>query len=117
VSRADHIQRTLVDVLRLSTDYVAQHGSASPRLDAELILAHALGMRRIDLYLLHDRPLREPELSATRELIRRRAGGEPVAYITGVREFYKRAFAVTPAVLIPRPETETLVEVALRRVR
>ena len=110
-------ERTLIDVLRLSTDYLAQHGSTSPRLDAELLLAHALGVRRLDLYLLHDRPLREPELGATRDLIRRRASGEPVAYITGVREFYNRAFTVTPAVLIPRPETETLVEVALRRLR
>ena len=110
-------ERTLIEVLRLSTDYLAQHGSGSPRLDAELLLARALHVRRIDLYLLHDRPLREPELAATRELIRRRAGGEPVAYITGVREFYNRTFTVTPAVLIPRPETETLVEVALRRVR
>ena len=110
-------ERSLIDVLRLSTDYLAQHGSTSPRLDAELLLAHALDVRRLDLYLLHDRPLREPELGATRELVRRRASGEPVAYITGVREFYNRAFAVTPAVLIPRPETETLVEVALRRLR
>ena len=110
-------ERTLIEVLRLSTDYLAQHGSGSPRLDAELLLAHALGVRRLDLYLLHDRPLREPELGAARELVRRRASGEPVAYITGVREFYNRAFAVTPAVLIPRPETETLVEAALRRLR
>ncbi|MBV8528368.1 MAG: peptide chain release factor N(5)-glutamine methyltransferase [Candidatus Dormibacteraeota bacterium] len=110
-------ERTLIDVLRLSTDYLAQHGSTSPRLDAELLLARALDVRRIDLYLLYDRPLREPELAATRELIRRRASGEPVAYITGVREFYNRAFAVTPAVLIPRPETETLVEVAVERLR
>ena len=110
-------ERTLIEVLRLSTDYLAQHGSTSPRLDAELLLAHALGVRRLDLYLLYDRPLREPELGATRELIRRRASGEPVAYITGAREFYNRAFAVTPTVLIPRPETETLVEVALRRLR
>lgn len=109
--------RSLMDVLRLSTDYLAQHGSGSPRLDAELLLAHALGVRRLDLYLAHDRPLREPELAEARELVRRRATGEPVAYITGTREFYSRAFAVTPAVLVPRPETETLVEVAHAALR
>ena len=106
-----------MEVLRLSTDYLQQRGSTSPRLDAELLLAHALGVRRIDLYLLHDRPLGEPELSAARELVRRRGTGEPVAYITGTREFYGRPFAVSPAVLVPRPETETLVTVALDRLR
>ena len=109
--------RTVIDVLRLSTDYLAQHGSGSPRLDAELLCAHALRLRRIDLYLQHDRPLAEPELEAARALVRRRAGGEPVAYITGVREFYNRAFAVDRSVLIPRPETETLVERAIRVLR
>ena len=109
--------RSVMEVLRLSTDYLQQRGSSSPRLDAELLLAHALRVRRIDLYLLHDRPLGEPELSAARELIRRRGTGEPVAYITGTREFYGRPFAVTPAVLVPRPETETLVSVALERLR
>lgn len=109
--------RTVIDVLRLSTDYLAQHQSTSPRLDAELLLAHALGIRRIDLYLAHDRPLHERELGAARELVRRRGQGEPVAYITGTREFYTREFEVDPSVLIPRPETETLVGVALRRLR
>ena len=109
--------RTVIDVLRLSTDYLAQHGSASPRLDAELLCAYAWQLRRLDLYLQHDRPLKEPELEAARALVRRRAGGEPVAYITGVREFYNRPFMVDPAVLIPRPETETLVELAIRVLR
>ena len=109
--------RTLIDVLRLSTDYLAQHGSSSPRLDAELLCAHALRLRRLDLYLQHDRPLKEPELEAVRALMRRRATGAPVAYITGVREFYHRTFHVDPAVLIPRPETETLVELAIRLLR
>lgn len=109
--------RSVIDVLRLSTEYLAAHGSASPRLDAELLLAEALGLRRIDLYLRHDQPVREPELSAVRELVRRRAAGEPIAYITGTREFYNRSFDVGPAVLIPRPETETLVELALHPLR
>lgn len=109
--------RSVMEVLRLSTDYLQQRGSASPRLDAELLLAYALGVRRIDLYLLHDRPIGEPELSAARELVRRRGTGEPVAYITGTREFYGRPFIVTPAVLVPRPETETLVTLALERLR
>ncbi|MGH7686968.1 MAG: peptide chain release factor N(5)-glutamine methyltransferase, partial [Candidatus Dormibacteria bacterium] len=109
--------RSVLEVLRLSTDYLQQRGSTSPRLDAELLLAHALCVRRIDLYLLHDRPLAEPELAAARELIRRRGTGEPVAYITGTREFYGRPFTVTRAVLVPRPETETLVAVALERLR
>ncbi|MBV8444522.1 MAG: peptide chain release factor N(5)-glutamine methyltransferase [Candidatus Dormibacteraeota bacterium] len=106
-------QRTLLDVVKLSTGYLQQHGSVSPRLDAELLAAHALGLRRIDLYLQHDRPLDERELAEIRELIRRRGAGEPVAYLTGEREFFGRSFIVTPAVLVPRPETETLVERAL----
>jgi len=108
---------TLIDVLRLSTTYLGDHGSTSARLDSELLCAQALGLRRIDLYLQFDRPLDEEELSAIRELVRRRGKGEPVAYITGTREFYGRAFAVTPAVLVPRPDTETLVQRALALLR
>lgn len=117
MSAAAPAGRTVIEVLRLSTEYLSQHGSMTPRLDAELLLAYALGVRRIDLYLMHDRPLSEQHLVAARELVRRRASHEPVAYTTGTREFYTRAFAVTPAVLIPRPETETLVEVALATMR
>ena len=108
---------TLLEVLRLSTGFLAQRGSDSARLDAELLTAHSLGLRRIDLYLQFDRPLREDELVPVRELLRRRATGEPVAYLLGEREFYGRTFAVTPAVLIPRPDTETLVEAALQWAR
>jgi release factor glutamine methyltransferase len=108
---------TLIDVLRLSTTYLGDHGSSSARLDAELLCAQALGLSRIDLYLQFDRPLDEPELSAIRELIRRRGKGEPVAYITGTREFYGRPFHVTPDVLIPRPDTETLVQRAATYLR
>lgn len=108
---------TLIEVLRLSTSFLAQRGSESARLDAELLTAHSLGLRRLDLYLQHDRPLREEELEPIRALLRRRAAGEPVAYLVGEREFYGRAFRVTPAVLIPRPDTETLIEAALRWAR
>jgi release factor glutamine methyltransferase len=108
---------TVVEILRLSTGYLAAQGSDTPRLDAELLAAHSLGLRRIDLYLQHDRPLGEGELVPLRALLRRRAAGEPVAYLVGVREFYGRPFRVTPAVLIPRPETETLVERTLRWAR
>jgi release factor glutamine methyltransferase len=106
-----------MEVVRLSAGYLETHGSSSPRLDAELLAATALQLRRIDLYLQFDRPLEEAQLSAIRALVRRRGDGEPVAHITGEREFWTRAFAVTPAVLIPRPETETLVGLALQRAR
>jgi len=108
---------TLLDVLRLSTSFLAQRGSDSARLDAELLTAHSLGLRRLDLYLQFDRPLREDELDPIRALLRRRAQGEPVAYLVGRREFYGRSFRVTPAVLIPRPDTETLIEAALAWAR
>jgi release factor glutamine methyltransferase len=108
---------TLVEVVRLSTRFLTERGSETPRLDAELLAAHSLGLRRIDLYLQHDRPLAESELEPMRALLRRRAAGEPVAYLVGEREFYGRAFRVTPDVLIPRPETETLVERTLRWAR
>jgi release factor glutamine methyltransferase len=88
-------------------------GIATARLDAEVLLAHALRVARVQLYLDFDRPLAKDELSAVRALVVRRRKREPVAYIVGQREFYKRVFCVGPAVLVPRPETETLVERAL----
>jgi len=108
---------TLIDVLRLSTTYLGEHGSSSARLDSELLCAQALSLGRLDLYLQFDRPLDEHELTAIRELVRRRGKGEPVAYITGSREFYGRSYMVTPDVLVPRPETEALVERALTVLR
>ena len=108
---------TLIDVLRLSTTYLGDHGSTSARLDSELLCAQALGLRRIDLYLQFDRPLDEQELTSIRELVRRRGKGEPVAYITGTREFYGRPFRVTPDVLVPRPDSETLVQRAVAFLR
>lgn len=85
----------------------------SPRLDAELLLAHVLGLKRIDLYVRFEQPLQQDELARVRALVERRRKGEPVAYLVGKREFYGRAFAVDARVLVPRPETEILVGAAL----
>lgn len=94
--------------------YFGEHGIASARLDAELLLAHVLGVRRIDLYLDFERPVSEGERERFRERVRARAQKRiPVAYLTGVREFWSRPFQVTPEVLVPRPETETLVRAGL----
>jgi release factor glutamine methyltransferase len=109
--------RTVLDVVRLSTTYLSEHGSDSARLDSELLVAHALGIERLGVYLQYDRPLADHDLDTIRTLLRRRGRGEPIAHLTGRREFYGRSFRVTPAVLIPRPETETLVERALKVAR
>lgn len=94
-----------------------RRGLESARLEADLLIAHALGLKRIALYMDPDRPLIEPELAAIRALVARRRAHEPIAYILGEREFYGRTFQVTRDVLIPRPDTETLVEVALKFLR
>lgn len=94
----------------------AGRGIESARLDAELLLAKALGLPRMNLYLDLDRPLAPEERGAARALVQRRRSHEPVAYILGERAFYKHTFAVSPAVLVPRPDTETLVERALARL-
>jgi release factor glutamine methyltransferase len=108
---------SIAGVLRWASEDFARRGNASPRLDAELLLGHVLGVDRIRLVLDSARPLSAPELSAYRELIKRRRRGEPVAYIRGEREFYGLRFLVDRRVLVPRPDTETLVEVALERTR
>jgi release factor glutamine methyltransferase len=108
---------TIVEILKLSADYLQKHGSDSGRLDAELLLAHALGLRRLDLYLKFDQPLGEPELTTYRALVARRGKGEPVAYIVGHKEFMGLDFEVTPAVLVPNPDTETLVQRAVSIAR
>ncbi len=108
---------TIVEVLKLSADYLAKHGSDSSRLDAELLLASVLHARRLDLYLKFDRTLSEPELAAYRGLVARRAKGEPVAYLTGHKDFMGLDFEVTPAVLVPNPDTEVLVQRAVELAR
>ncbi len=108
---------TIVEVLKLSADYLQKHGSESGRLDAELLLAHALGVRRLDLYLKFDQPLHDPELSAYRALVALRARGEPVAYLVGHKEFMGLDFEVSPDVLVPNPDTEVLVQRAVEIAR
>jgi release factor glutamine methyltransferase len=104
---------TLLEVLRRATGYLETHASDSPRLDAEVLLAHVLGIRRLDLYLQFDRPLEEAQLAPYRELTARRGRGEPVAYLTGHKEFMALDFAVTSDVLVPNPDTEVLVQRAV----
>ena len=108
---------TIVEILKLSADYLQKHGSDSSRLDAELLLAHALNVRRLDLYLKFDRQLDEPELAAYRALVGRRGKGEPVAYLVGHKEFMGLAFEVTRDVLVPNPDTEVLVQRAVAIAR
>jgi release factor glutamine methyltransferase len=102
--------RTLGEVLRLSTAHLERHGSPTARLDAELLLGHALGLGRVELYTGFERPLSEAELSDCRELIARRAKREPVAYILGRWGFRGLDLDVDPRVLVPRPETELVVD-------
>jgi release factor glutamine methyltransferase len=100
---------TVRRILDWTTAHLKKHGSETPRLDTEILLAQARGCRRIDLYTRIDDILSERERTAMRDLVRRRAQSEPVAYLVGHREFFGLDFHVTPAVLIPRPDTETLV--------
>ena len=107
---------TVLKLLRWTADYFAGRGLDAPRLDAELLLAATLGLDRVGLYVNFERPLQADELATYRERVRRRAGREPLAYILGQAEFWSLPLKVTPAVLIPRPETELLVEEALPRL-
>ena len=104
---------TIRKVLAWTTQHFEKRHVDSPRLTAEVLLAHVLKLSRVRLYVDLDRPLEKTELATYRGLIERRCAGEPTQYLTGVREFYNRPFKVDPRVLIPRPETELLVEAAL----
>ena len=100
---------TVGRLLTWTTDWLASRGSESPRLDAEVLLACVRGCPRIALYTAFDVPVNEEERARFRSLVKRRGEGEPVAYLVGSREFFSLSFAVSPAVLVPRPETEQLV--------
>lgn len=106
---------TILKTLRWTEDYFRQHDIDHSRSAAEILLAHSLRCERIDLYLRYDQPLQDDELARFKSLIKRRVQREPDAYIIGHKEFWSLLFQVSPAVLIPRPETECLVETALRR--
>ncbi|MFZ4578612.1 MAG: peptide chain release factor N(5)-glutamine methyltransferase [Myxococcota bacterium] len=101
---------TIQKILNWTRDYLTKSGSPSGRLDAELLLGEVLKLRRLDLILRFDQPLQAEELATYKALIKRRSKGEPVAYILGRREFYGLDLAVRPGVLVPRPETESLVD-------
>ncbi len=108
---------TIGSMLKWSEQYFGSHGAETPRLDAEVLLSYLLGQKRIYLYVHFDQPLTADELARYRELVKRRAAGEPVAYICGEKEFMGLAFKVTPAVLVPQPDTEILVESVIERLK
>ncbi len=108
---------TLLELVKEASNYLAKKGVSSPRLDAELLMGHALGCTRVELYLRFDQPLTQTELDRFRELLRRRGKREPLAYILEAKEFWSLGFKVNASVLIPRPETETLVELGLEELK
>ena len=108
---------TVGRLLTWTTDYLKRHRSESPRLDAEVMLAHVLDRQRVHLYTHFEEDVSQSSRSAFRELVRRRSEGAPVAYLVGRKEFYSLAFAVSPAVLIPRPESEFVVVEYLEQTR
>ena len=108
---------TVGKLLTWTTDYLKKNGSQSPRLDAEVLLAHARGCQRIELYTAFAEEPSDETKTAFREMVRRRSEGTPVAYLVGYKEFYSATFEVNPDVLIPRPETEHLIVEALDRAK
>jgi release factor glutamine methyltransferase len=108
---------TVLKILEWTSGYFKSKDIDLPRLDAELLLSRVLGLERIHLYVQYDRPLTEAEREQYRTLVRRRGAGEPIAYLLGEQEFWSLMFEVKPGVLIPRPDTETLVEEALEAAK
>lgn len=108
---------TVRRILDWTIPHLKVHGSESPRLDAEILLAHARGCPRIQLYTNFDEPLTDAQRATMRDLVKRRAAAEPVAYLVGHREFFGLDFLVTKDVLIPRPDTETLIVEAIELLK
>ena len=107
---------TVLEALNGASDYLQNKGIKSSRLNAELLLSHILNCKRLELYLSFDRPLQKSEIDSYRELLKRRSTFEPLQYIIGKVEFYGLEFEVNQSVLIPRPETELLVEAVIESV-
>jgi len=105
--------KTIRELIQVTSEYLGGKGVESAKLNAERLLADVLGMSRIELFFQHDRPVLGDELDRFRDLVRRRAQGQPLQQILGETEFYSRVFKVKPGVFIPRPETERLVEEAV----
>lgn len=108
---------SIKDLLKWTTRYFEDRGLQEPRLEAEILLAHVLQQNRVHLYANYEEPVNTAERRLYRESIQRRMEGEPSAYITGQKEFMSLMFQVSPDVLIPRPDTEVLVEAALELIR
>jgi release factor glutamine methyltransferase len=105
--------KKLIEVLTTTERFLREKGVPSPRLDSELLIGHVLGLDRVQVYVRHEQWVTALELEQLRELIRRRASREPIAWIIGRREFFGREFKIQSGVLVPRPDTETLVDAAL----
>jgi release factor glutamine methyltransferase len=109
--------KTLGELLTVSSQFLKEKNCTRPRRVAEELIAHVLKLNRLDLYMQFDRPLVEEEMALLRALLKRSVRGEPVEYITGEVSFYHCAISVTPDVLIPRPETEILVDIACKQLK
>ena len=108
---------TIQKLLTWVTEYLTQKGVDSPRLSAELLLSHVLGLKRIELYTQYNKVVAQEQLTQLRDLVKRAGEHEPVAYLVGRTEFYSIEFDVTPDCLIPRPETELLVQRSIEFLR
>jgi release factor glutamine methyltransferase len=107
---------TLLEILQKTSDFFAAKGVESPRLNAELLVGHVLGLPRMQLYLQFERPMAEPELEKLRPLVKRRGQHEPLQYVLGETEFFHLRLKIDRRALIPRPETEYLCELVTQRL-
>src|ERR1700679_4082874 len=114
---SEKVMWTPLKIIQWAVPYLTQKGIPHARFDVECLIAHALKIDRLKVYLQFDRPLDPDELTLIREFLKRRALNEPIQYILGVREFFGHSFKVGPGVLIPRPETEQLVELAIQHLK